>query len=251
MAKQAGIIRLLGTIGNITFVKTEDGYLAKEKTSLSGDKIATSENFARTRENNSEFGNACIAGKLIRTSAHGVMKSAKDSKVTSRLVKYLMKALKLDSTSVRGERNVADGDVSVLQDFEFNNNAPLKTVLLPQYTGTIDRVAGTLNVDVPGLTPLNDIIAPEGTTHFTIVSAGLEIDFAGGTSVTGESASNVIALDNTLGKPISLSNAVTANSTNKLFLLLGVQFYQQVNGINYSLRNGAFNPLSMIEVSNS
>ena len=31
MAKQKGIIKLKGTIGDITFYKTQDGYLAREK----------------------------------------------------------------------------------------------------------------------------------------------------------------------------------------------------------------------------
>ena len=31
MARQKGIIKLKGTIGDITFYKTKDGYLAREK----------------------------------------------------------------------------------------------------------------------------------------------------------------------------------------------------------------------------
>jgi hypothetical protein len=42
---------------------------------------------------------------------------------------------------------------------------------------------------------------------------------------------------------------VTANSTNPLFLLLGIEFYQEVNGEMYSLRNGGFNSLAIVMVS--
>ena len=48
---------------------------------------------------------------------------------------------------------------------------------------------------------------------------------------------------------LNLANTVTANSTHPLFLLLGIQFCQQVNGINYPLKNGAFNALSLVKVS--
>jgi hypothetical protein len=48
---------------------------------------------------------------------------------------------------------------------------------------------------------------------------------------------------------ISLTNALTANSTHSLFLVLGIQFYQEVNGVQYSLRNGAFNALSIVKAS--
>ncbi len=251
MAKQSGVLRLLGTIGNITFLKTQDGFLAKEKTSLNGEQISKGKNFQRTRENNAEFSNAGKAGKLLRQAAHNLMTVAKDSKVTSRVVKVMIQALKLDTVDPRGERTVANGDVSVFAGFEFNINSTLTSVLLPQYTGTIDRDGGTMTANIPAFTPLNDIVAPEGTTHFIIVSAGIEIDFANSVSVTGLSNSGILPYDNSGLKPLTLTDTVTPKSTNKLFLLLGVQFYQQVNGVNYSLRNGAFNPLSVISVSNS
>jgi hypothetical protein len=40
MAQQKGIIPLQGTIGNITFYKSKDGFMAREKGSLNADRIA-------------------------------------------------------------------------------------------------------------------------------------------------------------------------------------------------------------------
>jgi len=34
-----------------------------------------------------------------------------------------------------------------------------------------------------------------------------------------------------------------------MFLALGIEFFQEVNGSMYSLKNGAFNPLSLVKVS--
>jgi len=39
MAQQKGILPLKGTIGNITFYKSKDGYLAREKTSINGNRL--------------------------------------------------------------------------------------------------------------------------------------------------------------------------------------------------------------------
>ena len=50
-------------------------------------------------------------------------------------------------------------------------------------------------------------------------------------------------------KVINLNNNVTANSTHPLFLVLGVEFYQDVNGVKYPLKNGAYNALSIVKVS--
>ncbi|HSQ45116.1 MAG TPA: hypothetical protein VLM16_08980 [Ginsengibacter sp.] len=58
MAKQSGIIPLEGTIGNITFYKSKQGFLAKGKGGIPADRNAKDPAFIRTRENGSEFGKA-------------------------------------------------------------------------------------------------------------------------------------------------------------------------------------------------
>jgi hypothetical protein len=51
MARQKGIIKLKGTIGDITFYKTQDGHLAREKGGIDASRIASDPAFQRTREN--------------------------------------------------------------------------------------------------------------------------------------------------------------------------------------------------------
>jgi hypothetical protein len=68
MARQKGIIKLKGTIGDITFYKTQDGHLAREKGGIDASRIKTDPAFQRTRENGSEFGRAGKAGKVLRTA---------------------------------------------------------------------------------------------------------------------------------------------------------------------------------------
>ena len=48
---------------------------------------------------------------------------------------------------------------------------------------------------------------------------------------------------------INLANAVTPASTHPLFLVLGIEFYQEVNGQMYPLKNGAFNALALVKVN--
>ncbi|HQW44988.1 MAG TPA: hypothetical protein PLX74_12470 [Chitinophagaceae bacterium] len=249
MAKQKGIIKIDGTIGDITFVKTQDGYIAKQKTSLKGERIATDPAFKRTRENGAEFGRAGKAGKVLRNAVRTVLQNAKDKRVTSRLTGEMMKVVKADSTSTRGLRNVLDGELELLRGFDFNINAKLGTTLYALYTGTIDRVAGTATVAIPSFIPAERIAAPAGSTHFNIVSMGAEVDFENQTFITDNKQSGILPWDNTATAALNLANVVTVNSTHPLFLLLGIQFFQQVNGINYPLKNGAFNALSLIEVS--
>ena len=71
-----------------------------------------------------------------------------------------------------------------------------------------------------------------------------EIDFEAETYVVATSETAILPWDGTATAPINQVNAVTANSTKPLFLALGVEFYQEINGQMYPLKNGAFNPLS-------
>lgn len=248
MAKQKSILKLEGTIGGITFYKSQDGYLAREKGGVSAERIASDPNFQRTRENGSEFGTAGKAGKLLRNSLRVLLQNSSDNRMVSRLTKHMVKVLQADSTSVRGKRNVIDGEAELLDGFEFNINGKLGNTMYAPYTGTIDRTAGTLSVSVPSFIPTNMIAAPGGTTHYKIVSSGVEVDFENEVFVSDTKESSVLAWDAAATTLINLSNAVTANSTHPLFLILGVEFYQEVNGDMYPLKNGAYNALSIVKV---
>ena len=249
MAKQKGIIKLDGTIGDITFYKSKDGYLAREKGGIPADRIANDPAFQRTRENGAEFGRAGKAGKVLRNSIRALLQNASDSRMVSRLTQKMVEVIQEDVTNTRGQRNVIDGEAELLTGFEFNINGKLGTTLYAPFTTTIDRVAGTLVANLPAFVPTNMIAAPGGTTHFKIVSAGAEVDFENETFVIDTQATAVLPWDSAATAVINLINAVTANSTHPLFLALGIEFYQEVNGQMYPLKNGAFNPLSLVKVS--
>ncbi|HEX7905827.1 MAG TPA: hypothetical protein VF487_18275 [Chitinophagaceae bacterium] len=249
MAKQKGIIPLRGTIGNITFYKSADGYLAREKGGIDGQRIATDPAFQRTRENGAEFGRAGLAGKLLRHALRTLLQETSDARMVGRLTREMVKVIKADAVNPRGLRNVIDGEAELLEGFEFNFNSKLGTTLFAPFTATIDRVAGSLAVHIEGFIPSNMIAAPAGSTHFKIITAGAEIDFENEVFVVNRSQTPELPINNVATAVIDLSNAVTANSTKPLFLALGIVFYQEVNGTMYSLKNGAFNALALVKVS--
>lgn len=249
MARQKGIIKLDGTIGDITFYKSQDGYLAREKGGVSAERIANDPNFQRTRENGEEFGRAGKAGKMLRTSIRGLLQNVADGRMVGRLTQEMVKVLQADVTSVRGKRNVIDGEAELLEGFEFNIRSKLGTTLFAPFTAVIDRVAGTLNVVVASFIPINMVAAPGGSTHFKLMSAGSAVDFENETFEVDTNETAQMPLDSIATAVINLSNSVTANSTNPLFLALGIEFYQEVNGVKYSLKNGSYNALSLVKVN--
>lgn len=249
MAQQKGIIKLNGTIGGITFYKSQDGYLAREKGGVSGERIASDPNFQRTRENGAEFGRAGKAGKVLRTSLRALLQNASDSRVVSRLTTLMIKVIQADATNPRGQRNVIDGEADLLQGFEFNINAKLGTTLYAPFTTSIDRPTGVVSVEVPSYIPSNMIAAPGGTTHYKLISAGVEVDFENETFVVDNNNSVILPWDVTPTTTLTLSNTVTTASTHPLFLALGIEFYQEVNGTMYPLKNGSYNALALTSVS--
>ncbi|TDE29319.1 hypothetical protein E0I61_09150 [Flavobacterium ranwuense] len=249
MARQKGIIKLKGTIGDITFYKTKDGHLAREKGGVDANRIANDPAFQRTRENGSEFGRAGKAGKTLRTALRTLLLNSADSRMVGRLTQSMVKVIQADLVNERGLRNVIDGEAELLVGFEFNIGGKLGTTLFAPFIGAIDRVAGEITVDLASFIPANMIAAPGGTTHFKIISAGAEIDFEAEVFVTTNSETAILPWDMTPTVAINHLNAVTPNSTKPLFLALGVEFYQEVNGRMYPLKNGSYNPLALVQVS--
>ncbi|WP_281323886.1 hypothetical protein [Flavobacterium sp. IMCC34518] len=249
MARQKGIIKLKGTIGDITFYKTKDGHLAREKGGIDASRIASDPAFQRTRENGSEFGRAGKAGKTLRTALRTLLLNSADSRMVSRLTQAMVKVIQADLTNVRGLRNVIDGEAELLTGFDFNIKGKLGTTLFAPFVGAIDRVTGEISVDLASFVPANMIAAPGGTTHFKIISAGAEIDFEAETFVVSSSETAILPWDMTPTAVINHLNTVTPNSVSPLFLALGVEYYQEVNGRMYPLKNGSYNPLALAQVS--
>ena len=249
MAQQSGIIPLKGTIGNITFYKSGDGYLAREKGGVPASRIATDPAFQRTRENGAEFGRAGKAGKLLRTALRALLQNTSDNKMVSRLTREMVKVLQADATNPRGLRNVIDGEAELLQNFEFNANGKLGATMFAPFAATVNRVTGELTVNVPAFIPTNMISAPVGATHFRFISAGAEINFEQQQYTVDTQFTAELPLNNAATAVIDLINAVPANSTNPLFLALGIEFYQEINAVRYPLKNGGFNALALVKVA--
>jgi hypothetical protein len=249
MAQQKGIIKLKGKIGDISFYKTQDGHLAREKGGVDASRIANDPAFVRTRENGAEFGSSAGSGKVLRDALRTLLMTASDNRVTSRLTKLMTDIKNLDAISARGLRTVGTAIAlptakALLKGFNFNSKAILGGVLYKPYVVN----TGTGVITINGLVPINDIAYPSGSTHVSMKGAWGKIDFATGIFD--------VQFSNTVNLPIdgALTNAILTPATppvgggTDVYLLL-VEFLQEVNGVQYSLKNGAFNALSIVEVA--
>lgn len=249
MARQRGIIKLTGKVGDLSFYKTKDGFLAREKGGVDGTRIKNDPAFARTRENGQEFGMAARAGKILRDAFRPMMMRASDDRVVSRLTRVMSEIRKLDGTSARGERSVAVAIANQpakdkLKDFNFNRRAILKAVLYRPFT--VDTATG--EIVITDLVPANHLAAPPVATHVAFTAAWGKIDFA--------NEGYEVVLSNTVNLPIdgtsstvTLTPANTPSGTGIDTFLLVVEFFQEVNGNQYSLNDGLYNALSIVDVA--
>lgn len=248
MAKVGGIIRIEGTLDNLTFYKSKDGYLVRTKGGVSKERIQNDPAFVRTRENGTEFAQLATTGKMLRVALRNLLMKASDARVTSRLTQTMGKIKNYDTTSIRGQRKVSvglgdDAAKEVLKGFNFNNKAILGSVLFAPYT--LDRATG--EIDIPKLKTANDISYTAGATHVSLQSAFLDIDFETGINAIEYSPEVNLPLDNSNTNATLTPDAVPIGTGNKIYFLM-LEFFQEINGVQYSLKNGAYNVLAIVGV---
>ncbi len=249
MGRQAGIVQIRGTIGDLTFYKTQDGYLVKGKGGVDGDRIKKDPVFQASRESGAEFGRASSAGSLLRKAFKPLLVQTSDNRVISRLTKEIIQVIRADHMNGRGERNVSDGNPELLEGFEFNNRALLKAIVQVPYEAEIDRGTGMAVVSVPEFIPHSDLIIPAGATHLKFVSSGAEVNFSDKKYKAAVSESELIETGTQTEKAFALTSVLPAGSVLPLFLVFGVEFYQKVNGMFYQLNSGASNALKIVSVN--
>jgi hypothetical protein len=167
--------------------------------------------------------------------------------MAGRLNGAMVKVIREDGVNARGERNVTQGDLSLLQDFNFNKRAKLASMFRAPFTATIDRSAGTFTVDIPAFDPAPMVNAPEGATHFRLKASGAAMDFEKKDYVVAATESADFPLTEPQG-PLQLNIAVTPDSTNPLMLIFGIDFMQTANGVEYRMVDQVYNAMAVVRV---
>jgi hypothetical protein len=251
MARQNGLLKIKGTLDNVTFYKSQDGFMAKMKTSLDGERIKNDPSFARTRENGEEFGNSASAGKLFRDSLRSISSGVTDKRLVARVTQLMSQIKNEDITSARGKRNVAVGvgtapGKTKLASFEFNLNAILGSIFLKPFT--LSNTTGAITI--AGIAPANDFVWPTGATHVSLTSAYANVNFA--TGVYDIRLSNTVNLAKTATPSTTntvLTPATGITGTGVKIFLLKLEFFQEVNGVQYTMKNGSYNALKIVGVA--
>ncbi|GAA4776921.1 MULTISPECIES: hypothetical protein [Flavobacterium] len=248
MARVNGLIKIEGTVEDLTFYKKEGVSYVRRKGGVSKERINSDSNFVRTRENNNEFGHSGTSGKILRRALGSMALKAKDSKLSSRLLAVMSQIKNMDTVSARGERKVSIGlstpeGKQALRGFNFNAKSTLSGVLMAPYT--LDTTTGTITI--PNLLTAEQILFPQGATHVSFQSSVLMLDFETENSEMFYSPSINLPLNMTASS-VLLSPSQMPTGSGQQFFMLMISFYQQVNGVQYSLKNEEYNVLCILDV---
>lgn len=249
MARQSGHIKIQGTIDNLTYLKTKDGFEVRKKGGVAPGRIKTDPRFKRTRENLLEFNEAAKSNKLIRNCFAPVSKNIADKRMMSRLTAALFPVIRSDSQNPRGSRKVQFGNLSLVKGFEFNAGNPFSQAFSEPVTATINRVTGEVNILQPGYNPGTNLKSPIEATHYRFLYAAAAIDFERNLYNREISIGATQKLDELPVAAAAKALQLPANSSDPVFIMLGIEFFQEnEDGLQSLLLNGSYSSLQLILV---
>ncbi len=232
MAKQIGIIKVKGTIGELNFYDSKFGPLVRKAGGGFNSKaIKTKPSMIRVRENSSEFGRVSKVKQMFRIALHPFLNTCKDTTRHGRMIRVLQEIKTLDAISERGKRDVAIGlttpmGMKLWKDFDLTERSPFD--LMPC---TYQVEGETYALTLSGL-GLSSVVFPKGATLLEVSYGVLEIDFTTLTFLLHNSTSVFFAKDSSTTE-VTLPLLSSNFAGGMLFPVLGVRFYQVVGGTNY------------------
>ena len=235
MAKQKGIIPLVGTIGGINFYYLNGKPVARVAGGgFNGAAIKTKKSMERVRENASEFGSCSRVNKVFRQSLRPFYNNHRFTFFHSRLMSLFTNLKKLDADSARGARRVFKGletnaGKRLLLDFTYTPDCQPQLVLPFSYS--MDWPTYTLTIPQFDIQQVSFIT---GATHVALQFGVLDFNFETLDYGLHLAAPLVLAKDDA-HTPLSVTPASLPTGLGLQLAVVGIRYYQQVDGLMYVL----------------
>lgn len=249
MAYQIGDIKFKGQLGDLTFYKQGDSYLAKRKGGISPKRMATDPKLERSRENSSEFGRASTAAKQLRRAMREVLPLFHEGTMQTRLNKRILQLIKGDGTSDRGKRRLIPVNLPLLIGFSFNSNSSWKDVYYAPFQRSFDERSGKLLVTFPEHWAAATLLLPKLATGVRFTVAALTADTKNETFHCCYEHSPVLPASGLLPQQrFELDAGMTGLP---VILATGLAFFKEVGGYQVPIEKPLCNALDIIDVFQS
>jgi hypothetical protein len=175
--------------------------------------------------------------------------NAKDSRTSSRLNQLMGKIKNMDTVNRRGERTVKVGlgDPLALQSltgFDFNKNANLSSVLKKSFVFSATTGKLTLTDFING----KHLQLPSGVSKIGFRLGASKIDFSAQNYKYVESPQKLVGVELYVASEVTLTLPTLPSGGGLVCYFFLIEFYQEINGIDYPLKNKQFNVLNLIAV---
>jgi len=250
MAKNIGLIKISGKVGDLQFFKKDGKSYVGLSSNISKERILKDPAFKRTRENMAEFGGAAAVSKNLREyliPLRNLFEKNLHTRITS-MVRLMINA----GSGVRGKRAV---EFSLNQDelngFELNKRSKVSEVLYADLQMTANAARNQAVLTIQEFLPSDYLLIPEGATHYKIHLAALSAANFGPQGVKSKyKALNAaqhglfatistaeLTVDSAEVGGITLTadlpGAPTLDPDVSLFTFVGIEFLQEINGDFY------------------
>ena len=255
MAKQVGLLKYSGTMGGVSHFKMKglEGDFARLSGGPSKQQIDTAPEFARTRENMSEFGGSAANAKALRVGLASLLGTMGDPQLTGRLTK-VFKEINLEGAGTRGQRPIELSNHGYkLQGFNFDRSVPFDSVFNAAHTIVPTATRDSSDLKVAPFNPIDLVHSPVGATHFRLVNAIVvvsnykyiqtsnkyEPSDTVNNSLSAVSYSNYLPVDVDIPAQTVITSTLQGlpvlGTNVSVVQCVGIEFYQEVSGSYYLL----------------
>lgn len=181
----------------------------------------------------SEFARAGKGTRTLQNAFRMLLKDVTDHRQASRLTTKLHQVITGDPVHGRGKRTATMGDVSFLEGLDFNSKWQLLRTFYGQFEATIDRDAGQCLIQVAPFYNEHDMRCDTNYTHVEFVAAATAVDFEREHFVTDIVCSKLMDVQDPI--TVALTATVAPRSKLPIVLVIGIRFYQVINGRSYMM----------------
>uniref|UniRef100_UPI0021CB1893 hypothetical protein n=1 Tax=Carboxylicivirga litoralis TaxID=2816963 RepID=UPI0021CB1893 len=101
---------------------------------------------------------------------------------------------------------------------------------------------------IDAFNPSEEIPQVEGATHVRFILATAAVDFGNQSYEVDVKDSADVQLSALEQAVINLDSAISADSPHPVFIVVGVEYHQEVNGHMYPIQTKTHNPIAIVEV---
>ncbi|GEM_PF-1900367 len=250
MATQLGLIKLKGSIGDLTFYESNGMQLVRRKAGPTKQDLENNPRYQRTKENAREFGRIVTTSKCLRLLLLEVFSECADKKVFGRLVSRMSMVIKSDTHRRRGERAVTAQGLMLLTGLECNQAFKFNEQVLIPINILYDIKTGQGVIEQPSFIPIQRFRRFGSSTHaqliFTIIEFGA-VPLEKKESMIFRSAYFSLGSSQKIDRSEILIDQIP-QAGNALIVLIGISYFEEIAGAYFPLDKGRYNAMVIAQV---